>query len=58
VTGINGMALNVAPRLRATMNGALNFTAPVIEGFLDGAITWDAEALAHSGVAFTISEDC
>lgn len=57
VTGISGANLSVAPRLRATLNGALNFAAPVVEGFLDGAATWDSETLAHSGVAFTISED-
>ncbi len=57
VTGISGSNLRVGPRLRAALNGALNFAAPVVEGFLDGAITWDAEVLAHSGVTFTISED-
>jgi len=49
--------LNVAPRLRATASGALNFAEPIVEGFLDGAITWDVERLVHSGVTFTISED-
>jgi hypothetical protein len=57
VTGISGGNLSIGPRLRAALNGALNFTAPVIEGFLDSTITWDAERLAHSGVTFTISED-
>lgn len=57
VTGVTGAVLNVAPRLRAGANGALNFAAPVVEGFLDGAISWDVERLVHSGVTFTISED-
>lgn len=57
VTGIAGSNLSVGPRLRAALNGPLTFDAPVIEGFLDGSITWDAEVLAHSGVTFTISED-
>lgn len=57
VTGVTGLTLNVSPRLRAACNGALNFAEPVVEGFLDGPITWDVETLAHSGVSFTISED-
>lgn len=57
VTGVTGAVLNVAPRLRAGANGALNFATPVVEGFLDGAISWDVERLMHSGVTFTISED-
>lgn len=57
VTGIAGGNLNVAPRLRATLNGALNFAAPVVEGFLDGSPSFDIERLALSGVSFTISED-
>lgn len=57
VTGLTGAVLNIAPRLRAGANGALNFVEPVVEGFLDGGITWDVERLVHSGVSFTISED-
>jgi hypothetical protein len=57
VTGITGSNLNVAPRLRAAANGALNFAAPVVEGFLTETVSWDAERLAHSGVSFTIAED-
>lgn len=57
VTAINADSLSVAPRLRATVAGALNFVDPVVEGFLDGASGWDIERLAHTGVTFTISED-
>lgn len=57
VTGVTGSNLSVGPRLRAALNGTLTFDAPLVEGFLDGSITWDAEVLAHSGVSFTISED-
>lgn len=58
VTGVAGAVLSIAPRLRAVANGALNFAEPIVEGFLDGAITWDQERLVLSGVTFTISEDC
>lgn len=57
VTEIDGDTLSVAPRLRANLAGSLNFAAPVVEGFLDGATSWDIERLAHTGVTFTISED-
>lgn len=57
VTAIDGDTVSVAPRLRAALTGALNFAEPVVEGFLDGATSWDIERLAHTGVTFTISED-
>lgn len=56
-----GTALySVAPLLRASPgnNVALNFTAPTIEGLLDGAsIDWTIEQLRVSGASFTLTEN-
>ncbi|MDB5458156.1 MAG: hypothetical protein JWP92_3741 [Caulobacter sp.] len=57
VTAIEGDQLSVAPRLRATLSGPLNFAEPEVEGFLDGTTSWDLDPLAHTGITFTISED-
>lgn len=57
VTSIDGGVLGIAPRLRAPLNGALNFAAPIVEGWLTGDTAWSVERLADTGLAFTIAED-
>ena len=58
-SGIGQVQLHVAPLLRASpANGAaLNFSAPVVEGLLTGAVEWSLERLRWTSTAFTLSEN-
>ncbi len=57
--GAGQVQLHVAPLLRATPpNGAaLNFSAPIVEGLLTGAVEWSLERLRWTSTAFTLSEN-
>lgn len=57
--GAGQAQLHVAPLLRASpVNGAaINFTAPVVEGLLTGAVEWSLERLRWTSTAFTLSEN-
>lgn len=57
VTSVAGNLLGVAPLLRASPVGqVLNFAAPVVEGFVDGA-SWSIERLRFVSQSFSLSED-
>jgi hypothetical protein len=57
VTAISGTDLSVAPQLRVDPAGlGLNFAAPVVEGFDDGA-AWSMEMLRFVGQSFMLSEN-
>lgn len=56
VTSNTDGALTVAPRLRAALSGAMEFAAPVIEGFLDAAPAWSVERLRFVGLSFSVTE--
>lgn len=55
VTGVDGSELSIAPRLRATLDAALEFSAPLIEGQVEGG-TWTVERLRFVGQTFSIEE--
>lgn len=57
--GSGEASLPIAPMLRIIPadNAALNFAAPVIEGWMDaGDISWTVERLEFYGLSFTIAE--
>lgn len=55
VTGAEGGAVSIAPRLRVLLSASLEFENPVIEGFLDDT-SWNVERLRFIGQSFAITE--
>lgn len=57
--GLGAATLNVAPMLRFSPadNAALEFVAPVLEGFIDGDVEWTLTRLTFRQTSFTLQED-
>ncbi len=58
--GAGNATLSIGPMLRwpPADAAAVNFTAPIIEGFLDGnTVEWTLEQLRWAGAAFTLTEN-